>query len=261
MSDELKRYQPKSEHRGRPEGLQPIINRLPFSIEPIISWCMENHATPITRYGLMFLKTKRLASMLQKIVLVYSACLDWCQIKADGLIGVPYGSKRDTRETVYLPMTKNKRCDTEDGDRDFMYGLARLSGVKERWVYCILSFLRVLGLIEHAGYETHLNKDGHTIRISKYCIPLDVRRALFKMSEAPAVWRDRYEKKNAKAIREPTPPRPPLVRTDVPPHISEACSARAREIIEILKNGAKRTPAETFDLLREYGRCVMPQGP
>ena len=263
MSARPQRYQPRTEHKGRPNGLQPIINWLPFGIDTVITERMENFAVSITRFGLMFLlPNKRRTWTLQKIAMVYCVCLDWCQLNAKGLVGVPHGSKRGSRKTIYMPMTKNKRCDTEDGDRDFMQGLACLSGVGERWVYCILGFLCVLGLMEHAGYESHLNKDGHTIRISKYRIPEDVRTALFKMSRVPTVWRDRYEKKKAKAEREPVPPRPPLFRADAPAHISEAVNAKAQEINEALKSATERTAAETYDLLRAYGRAMaVPQGP
>jgi len=258
---ELQRYQPKSEHKGRPEGLQPIINRLPFSIEPIIDWCMENQAVPITPFSRRFLKTKRHRSMLQKMTLVLSACLDWCQLKADGLVGVPHGSKRGTRETNYLPLTKNKRCDTEDGDPDYMYGIACLAGIGTRWTYDILGFFCGLGVIEHIGCENHPNKDHHSIRISKYRIEMDMRSRLFNLSEAPTAFRDRYEKKHAKAITrattEPTPPRPPLFRAGIPELISQKLSNRMQKIKEDLKIAAGRTKEELLAELDALHRLVL----
>lgn len=121
-------------------------------VETILTERMENHATPIAGFGLMLRTTKnRRTSMLRNISKVFCAGLDWCQLDAEGLVGVPCGSERLTRKTTYLPMTKNKRCDTEDGDKDYMYGLAENAGVKERWLYNILGFLCDLGLMEHAG--------------------------------------------------------------------------------------------------------------
>lgn len=250
-----------SEHKGRPGGLQPIINRLGVMGETIITWYMENHAVPITRFGLAYLRARRHGAMLREIIRVYRTCLEWCQLDAEGLISVPCGSKPGTRETIYLPITKSRRCDTEEGDKDYMQGLAMLAGVSVRCFYSILDFLRTLGLIEHAGYATHPNKDMHSIRISNYCIPLSVRTGLFKMCALPLVWRDRYEKKIAKAQREPAPPRPAPARAGIPAHISEAVHAKMLEINEALKSTDERTAAETFDLLREYGRCLVPQGP
>lgn len=254
------------ERAQRPPGrIAAIINRLPFSIESIIDWCMENQAVPITPFSRRFLKTKRRRSMLQKMTLVLSACLDWCQLKADGLVGVPHGSKRGTHETNYLPMTKNKRCDTEDGDPDYMYGVACLAGIGERLTYDILGFFRGLGVIEHTGHENHPNKDQHSIRISKYCIEMDMRSRLFNLCEVPTAFRDRYEKKNAKAIakatREPAPPRPPLFRAGIPERISENVSDRVRQIKEALKSTAEKTVAEIYDELQAFGRSIMPQGP
>lgn len=102
-------------------------------------------------------------------------------------------------------------------------------------------------------------------RISKYCIPEDVRVALFEMCKVPLVWRDRYEKKCAKVIArattEPTPPRPPLFSAGIPERISEKVSNRMRQINEGLKSTSEKTASEIYDELQAFGRCVMPQGP
>lgn len=78
-------------------------------------------------------------------------------------------------------------------------------------------------------------------------------------------FRDRYEKKNAKAIakatREPAPPRPPLFRAGIPERISENVSDRVRQIKEALKSTAEKTVAEIYDELQAFGRSIMPQGP
>lgn len=254
-----------SAHKGRPGGLQPIINRLAVMGGTVITWYMENHAVPITRFGLAYLRARRHGAMLREIIQVYSACLEWCQLDAEGLISVPCGSKPGTRETIYLPITKCRRCDTEEGDKDYMQGLAMLAGVSVRCFYSILDFLRTLGLIEHSGYTSHPNKDMHSIRISNYRIPLSVRTGLFKMCALPLVWRDRYEKKIAKVeargTSEPAPPRPPLFKAGVPSHISETVSAKAQEIMEAIKSTRERTPEERYDELQAFGRCLIPQGP
>lgn len=262
---ELKRYVPKSQHKGRPDGLQPIINRLPYSIEPIIMWHMQNVAVPITPFARKFFKTKRRRPMLQKMILVLSACLEWCQIKAGGLIAVPHGSKRDGT-TNYMPLTKNQRCDTEEDSKDYMYGIAALSGVGKRWTYDILGFFRGLGMMGHDGWENHFNNDHHSIRISKYCFSMDTRSRFFSLSEVPFLWRDRYEKKNAKVIAraktEPTPPRPPLFKaTGVPESISKKISNRIQLIKEGLKAARERTKEELLAELEAFSRPIMPQGP
>lgn len=254
-----------SEHKGRPGGLQPIINGFAGVAETVITERMQNFAFPINGFGKTYLESKRHNAMLHELIRVYRTCLEWCQLGARGLIGVPHGSRPRTGETIYLPITKNKRCDTEPGDKDYMLGLAELAGVCTSTFYDILGFLRTLGLIEHGGHENHPNKDKHSIRISLYCIPDYVREALFKVCAVSDLCRARYEKKNTKAIArattEPTPPRLRLFRAGVPPHISEAISAKAQEINEALKSTAERTAAETYDLLRAFGRAIMPQGP
>lgn len=248
-----------------PNGLGLIIKQFPSKAESIIAAQMENFAVPITRFGVMYRTGKRRHSMLRAICKVYCTCLGSCQLRAHGLIGVPHGSKRDTRETNYLAMTKNKRCDAEDGDKDYMYGIAENAGVSVRWTYEILDFLGTLGLMDHDGYQIAPNKDSHTIRISKRCIPGHVRTGLFDMCDVPSPWCDRYEKKNAKAIakasREPVAARPPLFRPGIPQHITEAVTAKAQEILEAIKSTRERTPQERYDELRAFGRCLMPQGP
>lgn len=262
-TDTLQRYQPKTEHKGRPDGLQPIINRLPDSIETIITWHAENVATPITPFARRFFQTKRRQHMLQNMIRVYSVLLDWCQVKADGLVGVPHGSKRG--KTNYLPMTKNKRCDTEEDSKDYMYGIACLAGVCERSTFNILGFFRGLGMAGHDGWENHPNNDHHSIRISKYGISMNTRSRLFNLSDSPAAWRERYEKKDAKvkakAASEPTPPRPPLFRAGTPEGIAEKVSNRMQQVKDGLKISLTKTKEELLAELEALGRPIMPQGP